>query len=995
MRLPVQRLFLPIACMLLCPPASADGSLPSVTRTAGNWRLSGSGYSVVFSGATGAILSVSGATHGSSSIISSGEQGLWAATLAGGTTIVANSPAGGVVRIGPAAKSNALVLNYAGPELDVRITATPRDHAVDLQAAVAPVSGTLVSFSLPGRLRFAPDRVRRFISPMPAAESVGAEFTGRFFALQPLDPPEGYEPAVAGPGPYRSLYGGPLNMLPADAAPAPLQVTADGREWLGPAAAALDGRKRVVNRAPAAGQADLILADSPNGPYLSASHLGGAGWLWRIAESGDEAGSGILRRETLQILSRLASPAPPGRTRIGLIDLDNGPQRGSWTPSTVADWRMSLSDNAFLKSRGLQIDWLTSAASLFAALRSSDYLAVVNPYGEYAPVPRSGSMDDTIDAVREYVRAGGNWFETGGYPFYYALAPIRYFHFDCKYPSLFADFFYLDTTAGTASVYRVQPARWPPFAGSANHDDIFAPGEDGMGGDRDGGYLDRSLATFVPAGSAWTTPVCRIAIGGGDREQIAAYAAANGIDRPLSAKMPAGLLQTFAKSVLVKFDGSCQDQIAHLRYLPRPSLVHFSDYLHGGFDKQYPDILPPNPAYATSDEFRTLLRSIRDDGMLAMPYTNTSWWCDHPRGPTFLRDGEAPLSRKADGSLYYEKYAANDGFAVTFWHPAVQAADKRDVQLFSSDYPIDILFQDQVGARTWIPDYNPSSPTPYAYAEGLISLSRVDAAMKPLATENGWDRVINSESEFCGMSWDRLEFPPDEYAIYPLAEYMAHDKLAFVEHDLGQSANDSRTVAKLLGLGFGFTYREAAANADVDSVREWLLWLGRVQSSVCARYTGQPLISYAYTRAHDDNRSGVIRAVYGPVRIVANLTSQALTDGAWTIAPSGFRASANVLDAGDAVSAANPQSSRGRFGFVLEGSGASRDLWIYAPRGQDIVLPISLKKDAALVWDGESPARATIRARALETITPPANARQSDQAPALTCFLWHARLSGF
>lgn len=59
-----------------------------------------------------------------------------------------------------------------------------------------------------------------------------------------------------------------------------------------------------------------------------------------------------------------------------------------------------------------------------------------------------------------------------------------------------------------------------------------------------------------------------------------------------------------------------------------PSLIHFADYLQGGFDKQYPDHLPPSPGFGTPEEFRAFAQRSRQLGHLTMPYTNPTWWCD-------------------------------------------------------------------------------------------------------------------------------------------------------------------------------------------------------------------------------------------------------------------------------------------------------------------------------------------------------------------------------
>ena len=39
-----------------------------------------------------------------------------------------------------------------------------------------------------------------------------------------------------------------------------------------------------------------------------------------------------------------------------------------------------------------------------------------------------------------------------------------------------------------------------------------------------------------------------------------------------------------------------------------------------------------------------------------MPYTNPTWWCVNPKGPTFEKQGDAPLSRDFEGNVYPESY---------------------------------------------------------------------------------------------------------------------------------------------------------------------------------------------------------------------------------------------------------------------------------------------------------------------------------------------------
>ena len=172
---------------------------------------------------------------------------------------------------------------------------------------------------------------------------------------------------------------------------------------------------------------------------------------------------------------------------------------------------------------------------------------------------------------------------------------------------------------------------------------------------------------------------------------------------------------------------------------------------------------------------------------------------------------------------------------------------------------MDILFQDQVGARTWVYDRNPASPTPYAYAEGLLSQADEDARVRPLSTEDGYDRVLDAEVQLCGftfglvpgpnVSWARpfkSRYPATTWEIFPVAQVLAHDKAAMLHHDLGKFVSDRRTLAWTLGLGFAMSER-VTARALADPRRlEWLRWLARIQQSISARYVGEPVLAFEH-----------------------------------------------------------------------------------------------------------------------------------------------------
>lgn len=958
---------------------AAEASDAIVIRTAAG--------TVQFSPANGSIIAT---TAGSStgSVWQSGESGLWRAQFADGSTLDATrfhaTNTSWAFSHKTAPDTNALTLSYLSTSLTVRIHVAPRPDGLDLNANVTPHHQALLSLDLPGRLRFRPETVTEFVMPHNGGTGVGVAFKRGFFEKQPERMPAGWSAVNAGPAGYRTLYGASLNQREVHDPAVGLEVTAEGRDWLSARVAKrIASAKAVVNRPPGQGQADLVVVNSQNGPYFSASHLGGTGNLWRIGGGVRDDDTPLALEMVTTIAEKLCKEPPASRTRIGLISLASGPERGSWAAVPIADWKKRLNAIA-RRSRGrIQFVELGSAQSMLDAARQTNFLCILNPYGEGIPVPGDSALPAVVQAIGAYVRAGGHWFEVGGYSFHQALRPVRYLAYNTSYPVAFSDFLHLESTAGSSAIYRIQPRHAPePWHAAVDRGAIFIPGSLGCGGDDRGGYCDHVFSAYIPAGVQWRAPTVRMTLGTPVREDLARYAAANAITRPLKEKIRPEILSRLKDSVLVYLAGPCRDKIESLGDLPVPTLIHFADYLRGGFDKQYPDHLPPNPKFGTPDEFRALFEKARAMGHLISPYTNPTWWCDNPKGPTFEREGDAPLLRTLDGKARHERYADNDGWTITLWHPAVQRANRETVRQFTRDYPVDVLFQDQCGARGWYYDINPASPTPYAYSEGMISMVDEDSRVVPLATENGWDRVLNYQTMLCGMTWGivptehhpswvrlfKTTHPPKHWEIFPLAQIIAHDKAILLHHDLGQFITNDQMLSWSLGLGYNLSYRIAATAAAQPGPREWLRWLDRIQKSVCSRYTGEPLGEFTHDRqplfqtgadARSADDDGIIRATYGPVRISANLGPVPRTVDGRRLAPYGFYASSPNMTAG-LLAGGDFSDSPPKTAFVTESSGAGMDLWVYAPAQCTVSVPLPLTGQIQLAFDGASKTTADV-----------------------------------
>jgi hypothetical protein len=480
-----------------------------------------------------------------------------------------------------------------------------------------------------------------------------------------------------------------------------------------------------------------------------------------------------------------------------------------------------------------------------------------------------------------------------------------------NYPSAFADFMRVELKDGrSAAVYGVR-RRQPhsPWKNSVP----FVPGVLAAGGDEKGGWIEHGFVCWVRPGETWQSPPVRISEGNTLHEDLAAYAAANGLKRSLSDKLPPVTLDKLKNAPMLLLRGACTNRTAALKYLPVPTLLHLHDYMKGGFDKQYPDMLPPNTKFGTSQQLRELTDEAHRLGHLVMPYTNPTWWCDNPRGETFIRCGEAPLARRENGRPYRETYGAPEkgivGWTTTLWHPDVRAANMKVIRQFSEDFPMDIIFQDQCGARTWKYDFSSSSPSPTAYTEGIVSMVEEDSSIIPLATENGWDMVAESQVLLSGLSWATMPanfrqpawcpqftnlFPATMWTMEPIAAYLMHDKCVFMHHNLGQFVLNKRSLAWTLALGYSINHEMwGSTYVRMPKSRRWFEYLASVQRDVVSRYAGKPLRKWRHIRYSGDG-PGAVDAIWGDMRLVVNLEDRSATVSGFSLEPYGFKITSGV-----------------------------------------------------------------------------------------------------
>lgn len=813
------------------------------------------------------------------------------------------------------AADGALSLEFDGPDAAVAIVCRAAAEGPAWQAQVRMKRGTMIGWRFP-LLEFDVAGLDEFVLP----ENLGLAFSRSFFE------PGGAGMSRHGLGPagLQQVAGDRCQMRPVRDPVVSVQPGKDAGGWLPQWYLKEMPRWHVTaNRCPVGGKHDLSLVETEHGCWLSGYRLGGWGWLFRLG--------GILGREdarpvTASVIATLARlhrtpftagsevavppelagkppahwPAPP--RQIGIVTAPPTGRPGVRLTQNPQHWLTDLGQQPWLREAGIEIVPLANAAQLRSALAEPRrWFALLNTVHEGFPAEGPEQVKSMLDAVRQYVRNGGIWWETGGgYSFFTGIVPSQDMEFRTANRD-FCDFAALHSSAGRWSLFGVQAAS-----------EIFVPAEAeirafGPRETRRGSY-EHTFEAFAAPGSTRQLPLQQMVVGQPHRQALAEYGRRNGFTRGLADKANPAVVEALKRSILLKVSVRKLTEATKIaEQLPFPVLLHISEYLRGGFDKQYPDHLPPNPNAGTPDDLAHLVQVCRSKGHLFMPYTNPTWWCVNPQGPTFEAQGEAPLSRDLDGKLYPESYGLStiQGYGICAWHPAVQAANDVTRRQFTHDYPSDVLFEDQVGARGHRWDTNPAAPQAGAFLEGIHRIAQRDSESVPLGTEDGHDRLINYETMFCGLSFPWLPnrpsnasilygdlWPEGSWRLEPLALFLAHDKVLFYHHDLGGFVRNRLDLSLTLAMGYGLSWTTHSVTPTAAE-RDWLDRLCRLQAAIGPRCAGRPLDEFEYLSPR------VIRSRWGDLEIVANLSTKPWPiESGQVIAPEGFRAKSSELEAG-------------------------------------------------------------------------------------------------
>ena len=839
-------------------------------------------YTLHMDAATGAPRSLQLA---GGSAITFGPDGWWRLELADGSVVKAADNRSKLLRNG-----DDLSITGSSPQAHVELTVHCGAAGIELRTRVRSLQQPITAVSTPAQISFRTDSSLRSLS-FPF--ELGRELLPDFFRQVASNDPAQHNWSLKSFGTRGAVEAGirPARDRDYNEPPVAATVTEAGKQWLAGYAAQLNGWTVRCPRAPE-GVQETTLLDTPSGPLLSLQSVDG-GWGRMVRWGGVFTPEDMHRviAASVQTVQHLwNSPVTPGDKvqtpagsagklrsevlpkQIGFIDPGSAPYAAAW--------------RAALERLKLPITTISTTGQLRDHLKAGDCWLIVNPFGEALPAVEADAVD-TAHAIRDFIVNGGVWLHTGGYPFFAVIDPLRYLQISSTYPPAFSDFVHLSMMSAEVSLYGVQAATA-----------TFVPVNLSTGGGPGGGTLTRAWMTWIAPQTSLDLPLTRFAFGEAAEVAIRRYGTENGFTRPLSEKISAQNLATLKRSLLVRYAGvPCNAMREGLPLLPVPSLVHIAEYLHGGFDKEYPDHLPPNSWFGTVADFSSLVQEIHRSGRLFMPYTNPTWWCDGPPGPTLQRAGDAPLSKDRNGKPVRESYGKNYGWSLCTFHPEALKAEQIVLNQFSAEYPSDVLFQDQIGARGPLMDFNPSSPTPYAYTQGMIDIAKRDSRKLPLSTEIGFDAVLNYETQLCGLTWGlvptqdgpdwrelwRDRFPSGTWRFQPLALWLAHDRVVFDHHDLGQFVTNRETLSWSLALGYQLSVVTDPAGLK-DLVRsEWIKWLAAIQNTFGPELIGAPLTAWSEPTA------GIYRARFGKVSIVANTTMRPYSiDPQNVLSPFGF-----------------------------------------------------------------------------------------------------------
>ncbi len=383
-------------------------------------------------------------------------------------------------------------------------------------------------------------------------------------------------------------------------------------------------------------------------------------------------------------------------------------------------------------------------------------------------------------------------------------------------------------------------------------------------------------------------------------------------------------------------------------------------------------------------------------GFLVMPYTNPTWW--DGKSPTLsslpLGTNLAVIAAANEmGGQYEECYGCpgnpHYGYVVSPFVDFVRERLGALMRQMTSELGSDLVFEDQIGARPALFDYNPASPTSDAYIQGWVEHVRTYQTAR-LATENGFDRLVPYEVAFHGSTLlseragqTNAWWGANNWHYYPFAVMAAGDKALFYQHNLAPETftHNLATLTWNAAMGYMLSYDLVASDFGGGLNSEWITAAADFQRYVLGEYAGERILGY------EQPAENVTLTRYAHFSVTANWSKQdEYAAGAYGLPPLGLvvQKDDGSLTAG-VFTSYNGQPLENGGHCLIEERGADQIL-IRQPLGRET--PLTLQGLPTWAADAQLEARAYTRAGELIASAPVAWAQN------LAVFTYQRSLQG-
>lgn len=425
-----------------------------------------------------------------------------------------------------------------------------------------------------------------------------------------------------------------------------------------------------------------------------------------------------------------------------------------------------------------------------------------------------------------------------------------------SYPGgLFADFVSISSKKGKLSIYTVNPT------------DVIHPVSIGFFPDdgylRNSHFLLHGFEVGLRPGEEWNSPTIRFKLGQSHMENLMDYRSDNEIDKYPGIKEKLGeVYSKTIKSPVIMFVsfrlGLPLSRIPdYFHDVAKPAILHPIGYHPGGHDENSPDYLPPDIQWGTTDDFMDMTQELQSIGFLIMPYINPTFWqADSPTMKQLLQ--KTTMSEIAaldqNGEPYIEYYFSGvedkDGFVVSPYSPYVQDRVDSLMEEISEELSIDLLFEDQIGARGGLFDYNVYAPNLWSFPTAWLEHAKTHTD-KLIMNEMGYDRLAKYGVGFYGsVLWTEKAggteaWGEDGWYVFPMAGMVFRDKVLFYQHNLYHQTFTSNKETFSWNLAFGYN-----TNVEFES-REWINnpWVKNIfafQQDILSKYIDERILDFKY-----------------------------------------------------------------------------------------------------------------------------------------------------